>query len=220
MENVIPDDYVAHATAYRSEKGAFSNPTERIDMKNFLQFIGMIGLLTIWGCAPVVIGAGAAGAYKVATEERTFGRMWDDSNLTATIKAELSQDPIVNAPDVDVDTKDGNVVLSGVVTSEEQITRAVKIAGSYEGVKSVTNNLQVGSKTIGDVIGDKVIVSKIKGKLIAEPGIRSMNIDVDAQKGVVTLTGLVYDPLVKEQIIKIAEETAGTVRVVDHIQVK
>jgi hyperosmotically inducible protein len=189
-------------------------------MKYFLQLTGMIGLLTIWGCAPVVIGAGAAGAYRVTTEERTFGRMWDDSNLTATIKAELSSDPIVNAPDIDVDTVDGHVVLSGIVGSEEQITRAVKIAGSYEGVKSVTHNLQIGSKTMGEAIGDKVLVSKIKGKLMAEPGIRSMNIDVDAQKGVVTLTGVVYDPLIKEKIIKIAEETAGALRIVDHIQVK
>lgn len=189
-------------------------------MKNCLKLVGMIGMLAMTGCAPVIIGSGAAGAYRVATEERTFGRMWDDSNLTATIKAELSSDPIVNAPDVDVDTVDGNVTLSGVVTSEEQITRAVKIAGSYEGVKSVTNNLQVGSKTFGDVIGDKVLVSKIKGKLMAEPGIRSMNIDVDAQKGVVTLTGVVYEPLLRDTIIRIAEETAGTIRVVDRIQVK
>jgi hyperosmotically inducible periplasmic protein len=189
-------------------------------MKIFLRFVGMMSLLTLWGCAPAVIGVGAAGAYRVATEERTFGRMWDDSNLTATIKAEFSSDPIVNAPDIDVDTVDGNVVLSGVVSSEEQITRAVKIAGSYEGVKSVTNNLQVGSKTIGDVIGDKVLVSKIKGKLMAEPGIRSMNIDVDVQRGVVTLSGLVYEPLLKEKILRIAGETGGTVRVVDRIQVK
>jgi hyperosmotically inducible periplasmic protein len=189
-------------------------------MKLFLSIAGILSMIWVWGCAPVVIGAGAAGTYKVATEERTVGRMMDDANLTATIKMELSKDPLVNAPDIDVDTVEGNVVLSGVVKSEEQITRAVQIAESYAGVKSVTSNLQVGSESLGDVASDKYLISKIKGKLMAEPGIRSMNIDVDAEQGVVVLTGTVYDDTIKQKIINIAEQTSGTVRVVDHIQVK
>ena len=47
-----------------------------------------------------------------------------------------------------------------------------------------------------------------------------MSIDVDAQKGVVTLSGIVANQIVKERIMKIAREAKGTVRVVDNITVK
>ena len=172
------------------------------------------------GCAPVIIGGGAAGAYKVAKDERTVGRILDDSNISATIKSDLSSDPIVDAADIDVDTLEGNVILTGVVKSREQVDRAIDIAKKIEGVKSVKNNLQVGHKTLGESIDDRFLVSKIKAKLIGEPGISSMTIDVDAQKGVVSLSGIVPNKTVKEKILRIAGETTGTVRVVDNMTVR
>ncbi len=189
-------------------------------IKMCLKLMGLFLATTVLGCAPVVIGGGAAGAYKVARDERTVGRILDDSNISATIKADLSSDPLVNAVDIDVDTINGNVILTGVVKSKEQVDRAIEIAKKVEGVKSVKNNLQVGRKTLGESIDDQFLVSKIKAKLIGEPGISSMSIDVDAQKGVVTLSGIVANRIVKERIIKIARETKGTVRVIDNITVK
>ena len=172
------------------------------------------------GCAPVVIGGGAAGAYKVATDERTVGRIFDDSNISATIKADLSSDPVVDAGDIDVDTIDGNVILTGVVKSEEQVTRAVEIAKKIQGVKAVKNNLQVGRKTVGESLDDRLLVSRIKTALIKEPGVSSMGIDVDAQKGVVTLSGIVATQTLKETILRIAREAKGTVGVVDNLTVR
>ena len=65
-----------------------------------------------------------------------------------------------------------------------------------------------------------MIGSKIKAKLIGEPGIRSLNIDVDVNKGVVTLTGIVKFKYQKERAIEIARSTSGTINVVDNIRVK
>jgi hyperosmotically inducible periplasmic protein len=172
------------------------------------------------GCAPIIIGGGAAGAYKVAKDERTVGRILDDSNISATIKSDLSSDPLVDVADIDVDTLEGNVILTGVVKSREQVDRAIDIAKKIEGVKSVKNNLQVGRKTVGESIDDRFLVSKIKAKLIGEPGISAMTIDVDAQKGVVSVSGIVPSKTVKEKILRIAGETAGAVRVVDNMTVK
>jgi hyperosmotically inducible protein len=86
-------------------------------------------------------------------------------------------------------------------------------------VKRVKNDLQVGSKSIGRAIDDKVIGSKIKAKLLKEPGIRSLNIDVDVNNGVVSLTGVVASKQQKERVMEIARTTSGTVKIIDNMRV-
>jgi hyperosmotically inducible protein len=188
-------------------------------MKPYLIFCALLLLFTVTGCAPAVIGAGATGAYKAGTDERSVGRMWDDSAITTKINAELLKDPLTKARKIDVDTLQGEVILTGVVETQEASKRAVEIARQVPGVKRVKNNLQVGSKSFGQAIDDKVIGSKIKGKLLKEPGIRSLNIDVDVHNGVVSLTGTVDSQHQKARVMEIASTTSGTVNVIDNIKV-
>lgn len=188
-------------------------------MKPYLTLCGLLLLFTATGCAPAVIGAGATGAYKAGSDERSVGRMWDDSAITTKINAELVKDPLTKARKIDVDTLQGEVILTGVVETQEASKRAVEIARQVPGVKRVKNNLQVGSKSFGRAIDDKVIGSKIKGKLLKEPGIRSLNIDVDVDNGVVSLTGAVDSQDQKDRVMETARTTSGTVNVIDNIKV-
>lgn len=171
------------------------------------------------GCAPALVGAGATGGYKAATDERGIGRAWDDGTVTAKVKNALGKDPLVKARKIDVDTLEGIVILTGVVETEEEAQKAVEVAQGVPGVKEVKNNLQLGKKTWGQAFDDKVIGSKVKAKLIKEPGIRSLNIDVDVNKGVVTLTGVVGYQHQKDRVMEIARTTSGVIEVVDNIKV-
>lgn len=47
-----------------------------------------------------------------------------------------------------------------------------------------------------------------------------MNIDVDVNRGVVTLTGIVKGNAQKSKVMAIARTTSGAVRVVDNLTVK
>jgi hyperosmotically inducible protein len=174
----------------------------------------------IWGCAPALIGGGAAGGYKAATDPRSVGTMMDDATITGKVKTKMIEDSEVKARNIDVDTLNGEVTLTGMVASAQEQSRAMELARSVPGVKSVKNNLQIDTKTWGEALDDKVIGSKIKAKLIEEPGIRSLNIDVDVDKGVVTLTGIVENPEQKKKAADIARGTSGAVRVVDNLKVK
>jgi len=189
-------------------------------MKNYLTLLGLCVLLTSVGCAPALIGAGAAGGYAVGTDERTIGDQWDDATITANIKTRMADDPVVNAGDIDADTSEGHVILTGVVKTGKEAERAAEIARKVPGVKSVKNALQVGSRTMGQYLDDKVLVSKIKGKLFSEPNIRSLNIDVDVNLGVVSLTGIVKTREQKEKALELARSVSGTVDVIDNIKVK
>jgi hyperosmotically inducible protein len=187
-------------------------------VRTCLLFCGLILLASLAGCAPAVVGAGAAGGYKVATDERGVGRVWDDATITAKVKNALGESHGVRARKIDVDTVEGAVILTGIVETQEEARKAVEIAEGVPGVKEVKNNLQVGTRSLGEALDDKIIGSKVKAKLIKEPGIRSLNIDVDVNKGVVTLTGVVGYQHQKDRVMEIARTTSGVIEVVDNIK--
>ena len=66
-----------------------------------------------------------------------------DTRITAQIKADLLRDPGLSAWDVSVTTTDGHVILSGDVTSTEQIGRAILLSYETPGVREVTSVLRV-----------------------------------------------------------------------------
>jgi hyperosmotically inducible protein len=190
-------------------------------MKNYLHFfLILVLLLAMSGCTAALVGGGAAGGYAVGTDERPVDRMIDDSTISSHIKNEMIKDSTVKARQIDVDTVGGHVTLTGVVETKTEVRRAIEISEGVQGVKSVKNNLQIGTKSWTEVVSDKYLVSKIKSKLIVEPEMRSLNIDVDAHKGVVTLTGIVESRNQKQRAIEIAQTTENTVRVVDNLQVR
>ena len=63
----------------------------------------------------------------------------DDSVLTAKVKAALVKE--MRSLSVNVDTHQGNVLLSGFVDDEAQIRRAVQIASAVDGVSRVHNGM-------------------------------------------------------------------------------
>ncbi|MGD9237715.1 MAG: BON domain-containing protein [Desulfobacterales bacterium] len=177
-------------------------------MKKIL-LIWIVMLVAISGCA----GTRESGKNPVET-------MVDDSTITTRINHAMMKDKIVKARQIDVDTIGGHVTLSGAVATPNEAKRASQIAQSVPGVKSVSNNIQVGERSFGDVWDDNVISNKIKAKLIAEPEVRSLNIDVDVYLGVVTLTGVVSTKYQRDRALELSRSTEGTVKVIDNIKVR
>lgn len=68
-----------------------------------------------------------------------------DAWITAKVKAALLQDGSVPALEVQVQTQDGTVRLSGFVKTAQQAARAMQIAAHVDGVKKVINSLVVKS---------------------------------------------------------------------------
>lgn len=80
---------------------------------------------------------------KLEEGAKKVGDMALDASITAAIKAKMAADETVKATDIDVDTKNGIVTLSGTVSSKAEADRAMVIAKEAEGVKSVTSHLVV-----------------------------------------------------------------------------
>lgn len=86
-----------------------------------------------------------------STEERgpveqtasNAGRAVDDSVITGKVKAALIADPTTKAHQIEVETFQGTVQLSGFVDSADARSRATEIAKNVDGVKSVKNSLSL-----------------------------------------------------------------------------
>ena len=177
-------------------------------------------ILTSLGCAAAVVGGGATGGYAVGSDERSASTILDDAAITAKVKTELIGDKNVKARNIDVDTVAGVVVLSGYVDSQQEANRAGSLAKSVSGVVRVKNELRVGSRTIGQGFDDKVLGGKIKTRLMEEPGIRSLNIDVDVYSGTANVTGVVASQEQKKNVLNLIRSIEGVRGVVDNLQVR
>jgi len=67
----------------------------------------------------------------------------NDNRLTNKVEAKLASHLGLRALDIDVDSRNGIVRLSGETENKEAATKAGRVAFAVEGVKSVENNLTV-----------------------------------------------------------------------------
>jgi len=125
------------------------------------------------------------------------------------IQTSLETNDKVKARQVEVQTREGVVYLTGVVDTEEARREAGRVAWRTEGVRGVLNDLTVGERTVGSWIDDVTISSKVKSKLIGTSDIKAGDIDVSSSQGVVTLLGRVSSETIKSEAERIARGTSG-----------
>ena len=73
----------------------------------------------------------------------------DDATITTKVKAAIVAEPGLRSLQIDVDTKDAVVTLSGTVSSEPLKSRAKEIASSVSGVRMVQDNLVMKASASG-----------------------------------------------------------------------
>lgn len=73
--------------------------------------------------------------------EQSAGEYMSDAALTTRVKSALLRTEDINSMDIEVETYNGHVQLSGFVDSDWQVSKAEEVARSISGVKKVTNSL-------------------------------------------------------------------------------
>ena len=84
----------------------------------------------------------AAGCASTAKQEGT-GEYVDDSVITSKVKAAIFNEPTLKSAEINVETFKGTVQLSGFVSSQAAINKAVAVARTVGGVSSVKNDMRV-----------------------------------------------------------------------------
>lgn len=173
------------------------------------------------GCSktPESTGASASGA---PAPSATVGTVIDDSIVSASVRAALLADPDIKGFDFKVETRKGEVQLSGFVDKQTQIDLAVTVAGTVTGVKSVQNNVSLQSKapTIGGKVDDTLITTKAKAALMADESIKSLDIGVITRQGEVQLSGFVNNQSQIDSAIALVSGIAGVSHVSNEMSIK
>jgi osmotically-inducible protein OsmY len=109
--------------------------------KNRRTIMNKLNLIRQW-IVVLMLAALIAGCAATRTNEST-GEYVDDSTITAKVKAEIFDDPMLKVFQINVETFKGEVQLSGFVNSADVSARAVEIARKVKGVTSVRNSMIV-----------------------------------------------------------------------------
>ena len=90
----------------------------------------------------VILLASLLGCASTSKQEGT-GEYIDDTVITSKVKTAIFNEPSLSSAEINVETFKGVVQLSGFVSSQADINKAVAIARGITGVNSVKNNMRL-----------------------------------------------------------------------------
>ena len=103
-----------------------------------INIIALTGKITA-ACALALILA----ACEKSPLDTGVGTELDDTLITAGVKSALLADPAIKSLDFKVETRRGDVQVSGFVDNQMQIDSAIAAAQKVKGVQSVQNALSI-----------------------------------------------------------------------------
>ena len=158
----------------------------------------------------------------VKTATTTVGTEIDDSVVTGRVRSALLSDPEVKSLDIKVETRKGQVQLSGFVGSQARVDHAIALTRKVEGVKGVENGMSVmqGKASVGNTFDDGVITAKVKSALLSDPGVKSFDIAIVTRKGQVQLSGYVDNQTQIDRAIVVARGVEGVQSIGNEMSVK
>ena len=177
----------------------------------------LLANLALSGCATAVLGVGSAAVAASATEKGISTSVSDGVIFTKLHDKFLQTDASLSTF-VDVTVNNGAVLLTGKIKTPEEKVLATKLAWEIKGVREVVNEIQVTDKSsVKDVAKDLAASAQLRGKLIADNDISSLNYSIDVVNGIVYLSGIASDVREMNKVVTHAQELRFAQQVVNYI---
>ena len=154
--------------------------------------------------------------------ERRYGEVIDDATITSAVKSKLLWSKHTDGLTTDVDTRRGQVKLTGTADSAPARDLAGQLALNTRGVVTVDNQIVVVtqkpsmadktkevSKEAGKDVADGWITTKVKSTLLYSSNVDGSDISVDTKNGVVTLSGKVDNGAERALAIELTKNVRG-----------
>jgi osmotically-inducible protein OsmY len=173
-------------------------------------------LLTLQGCAALVVG-GAATTAVVAHDRRTTGTVVEDQAIELKTYDLLAKDETIKQNSkVNVTSYNKVVLLTGQTSNEAARRKAEQLTNQVEQVRRVVNEIEIGSTaSFGEHSRDVALTTEVKLKLtnVDLPNFDPLRVKVVTERGSVFLMGL----LTKEEahaVTEVVRYISGVRRVV------
>lgn len=180
------------------------------------------------GAALSICLAGAPFAY--AESQSGYSGELNDAWLDGKVETAFALNRHLNPFRIDTEVENGTVYLDGSVESDVDRDLASQIAKSVDGVKGVENRLKVAEMKESDMqratndllqnVTDATTTAVVKTKLLANGNTKGLQINVDTQDDVVTLTGIVESDEIRDLAEKLAQNTENVKSVENRLEVK
>lgn len=163
--------------------------------------------------APPATGASDPVLLGTAAERRT---PLSDDAITRAIEREVLYDGSVSIDQLEINTRNGIVELTGTADHLLAKQRASALARSVKGVRAVSNRLELAVP----VRADAQLVADVRELLLLDPTTEAFQVEVEAEDGRVTLTGQVESWQEKQVAARVAQRVKGVRAVVNGLTVR
>ncbi len=164
---------------------------------------------------------------KRTASDRSFGEKVEDATITATIKSKLLWNTHTDGLDINVDTNNGKVTLTGTASTSAEKDLAGRIGRNTNGVSGLNNQITVtnkhdttastkvkaAGKETSETVSDAWITTKVKSTLLFSSNVEGTAINVDTNNGVVSLSGTIHTSAERDLAIELAQNVRGVKKV-------
>jgi osmotically-inducible protein OsmY len=153
---------------------------------------------------------------------RSIGSDLNGGWITTKILAQYYTKPDLKPWNIDVTTTDNGIVtLEGAVPDQAARDTAVSIARQTEGVTRVEDHLGISGErpSSAQPVEDAWITTKIQAKYFLDEDVAARRVNVETNRGVVTLAGEVASEGERRHAIAIARSTDGVTEVRDQLTI-
>jgi hyperosmotically inducible protein len=159
------------------------------------------------------------GKYDPALSQRSAASdMW----ITSDVKVRLLASNKTPGFDINVDTDNGNVTLFGVVDSQMAKDAATAEAKKVDGVKSVSNDLQIVApgKQAAVAEKDEAIQDAVSKRIDANSQLSDAHITIEVKNGIARLSGDVSSQSDHLTALTVTRTTQGVRGLVDDLKLQ
>lgn len=186
----------------------------------FNKVLVVLGLtLSLQGCIFVAGAAAGAAAIAAVYDHRTIEKIMTDTDISNQVIHRIRRVPMLATEShIEVAVFNRVTLLTGETPNPAWREQAEAIAQSTKGVTRVYNQITIEGPTSSLTrTSDSWITTKIKTQMLATEDLKSGNIKVVTENGVVYLMGLVK-PEQAEIAVDVARRVSGVQKVVKVFQ--
>lgn len=154
--------------------------------------LATLGLGTLAGCAPLVVGGAMVGGVLMATDRRTTGAQVEDQGIE--LKAATRVRELATLGHVNATSFNRMLLVTGEVPDEAQRARVEEALARIENVRSVVNELAVaGNSSTGSRANDVQLGLKVKASFVEAQDLQANAVKVVVERANVYLMGRVTE---------------------------
>ncbi len=161
--------------------------------KLIILLIMTIPLIGCVAAVPIALVAGATAGGAVIYDKRSFNTMSEDQNARSYAQRWLNSDPVLKGHShISVAVFNNIALLVGQAQTPEIRARAYQIISRVKNIKRIYNEITIeGPTSTLQRTSDSWITTKVRTAMLTKSGLRSTNLKVITENGVVYLMGAV-----------------------------